>query len=76
MKIKQLSNKLDSLRIRLFLILEQTGLVNYYLQLLKKMCIYLVFYISKLELAPNNILLATNIKIKDNKYKVKRVVDL
>ena len=31
------------------------------------------FYILKLEPAPNNTLIATNIKLEDNKYKVKKI---
>jgi hypothetical protein len=42
--------KLDIVKLRLFKILRQKGLVNYKLELLKKICILLTFYISLLEL--------------------------
>jgi hypothetical protein len=42
--------KLDIVKLRLFKILRQKGLVNYKLELLKKIRILLTFYISLLEL--------------------------
>jgi hypothetical protein len=42
--------KLDIVKLGLFKILRQKGLVNYELELPKRMRIYLVFYISLLEL--------------------------
>ena len=37
------------------------------------MCIYLVFYILKLELVLDNTKVAINIKLEYNKYKVKEI---
>lgn len=66
-KIKRLSQKLDYQKIRLFVIIEKLGLVNYKLQLLKSMLkIYLVFHVSLLELALENTKITKNIEIKDN----------
>ena len=48
---KRLSKKLDHVKVRLFLIKRQKGLVNYKLDLPRDTNIYLVFYISLLELA-------------------------
>jgi hypothetical protein len=41
--------KLDHVKVRLFFILKQTGLVNYQLDLPKDVKIYLVFYVLLLE---------------------------
>ena len=49
---KRLSDKLDHKKLRPFKIIEIKSLVNYRLKLLKTIKIYLVFYISLLELAP------------------------
>ena len=38
--------------------------------------IYLVFYKKLLKLVLPNVELATNIKLKDNKYKVKEIINL
>jgi len=43
--------KLDAVKLGPFKILRQKGLVNYELELLKKMYILLTFYVSLLELA-------------------------
>jgi hypothetical protein len=40
------------------------------------MRIYLVFYKKLLELALPNAVVATNIKLKDNKYIIKEIKDL
>ncbi|PSN58859.1 hypothetical protein BS50DRAFT_509651, partial [Corynespora cassiicola Philippines] len=50
------SKKLDHVKVRLFLILEQKGLVNYKLQLSANTRIYLVFYVLLLESANAEIL--------------------
>ena len=42
---------MDTVKLGLFKILRKKGLVNYELELPKRMRIYLVFYISLLELA-------------------------
>ena len=74
-KIKRPSQKLDHQKIRLFIITEKLGPVNYKLQLLKSMLkIHPVFYVSLLEPALENIKITKNIEIKDNteqEYKVK-----
>ena len=49
-KLNKLTKKLDVVKLGLFKILRQKGLVNYELELLKKMRILLTFYISLLEL--------------------------
>ena len=66
-KIKRLSQKLDYQKIKLFIIIEKLGLVNYKLRLLKSMSkIHLVFHVSLLEPALENIKITKNIEIKDN----------
>jgi hypothetical protein len=40
------------------------------------MRVYFVFYKKLLELAPLNTKLATDIELKDNKYKIKEIRDL
>jgi len=52
LRTKKLSNKLNSLKVGLFNVLKQIGLVNYKLKLLLLIKIYLVFYVKLLELAP------------------------
>ncbi len=47
---KRLSKKLDYIKIGLFSIKKSKGLVNYKLNLLADTKIYLIFYISRLEL--------------------------
>ena len=47
-------DKLDYLQIGPFRILERRGLVIFKLDLLKKLRIYLIFYISLLKKAPKN----------------------
>jgi hypothetical protein len=49
-KLNKPTKKLDAVKLRLFKILRQKGLVNYKLELPKKMHILLTFYISLLEL--------------------------
>ena len=49
-KIIRLSNKLDYIKLGLFRIRKILGLINYKLNLLKKMRIYLSFYILVLKL--------------------------
>jgi hypothetical protein len=48
-KSNKLTKKLDVVKLGLFKILRQKGLVNYELELLKKMRILLTFYVSLLE---------------------------
>ena len=54
-KTKRLSDKLDYTKLRPFKIKEKLGLIIFKLALLKTIRIYLVFYISLLELAPINV---------------------
>ena len=56
-RMTRLSNKLDSLRIGLFKVKRQIGLVNYKLQLPKDTRIHLVFYVLLLELALRDMLI-------------------
>ena len=64
------------MRIELFKIKKKIELVNYKLKLAKNIKIYLVFYILLLELAPKNSKVVTDIKFKNKKYKVEKVLDL
>jgi hypothetical protein len=50
-KLDKPTKKLDAVKLGPFKILRQKGLVNYELELSKRMRIYLVFYVSLLELA-------------------------
>jgi hypothetical protein len=78
-QIKQLNTKLDHKKLELFKIKRIIGLVNYKLVLPKTMNIYLVFYISLLELVPLEILLAPITKIEpvnlNAEYKVEEILD-
>ena len=49
-KFNKLTKKLDIVKLGLFKILRKKGLVNYKLELSKRIRIYLVFYILLLEL--------------------------
>lgn len=53
-KTKRPSNKLDHIKLGPYKIRDKLELVIYKLELPKEMRIYLVFYISLLEPAPNN----------------------
>ena len=59
-KTKRLSTKLDFKKLGPYEILEKIRPVNFRLQLPKGSRLYLVFYISLLELAAELILLVTN----------------
>ena len=70
---------MDYLRLGPFKIEEKLGLVSYRLKLpnsIKK--IYLVFYISLLELILENAKLAINIEIEEtkNEYKVEKILEI
>ena len=75
-KIKWPSQKLDHQKIRLFMIEEKTGPVNYWLRLPELMkCLHPVFHISLLEPALQNTQTTENIEIEDdNEYKVKKIL--
>ena len=78
-KTNKLSDKLDYRKLGPFIIKKVRKAINYELQLLKNMKIYLVFYISLLELALHNALKALYIEIKlinlNAKYKVKKILN-
>jgi hypothetical protein len=78
-QIKQLNTKLDHKKLGLFKIKKIIGLVNYKLILPKTINIYLVFYISLLELVLLGILLVPVTEIKpinlNIKYKIEEILD-
>jgi hypothetical protein len=78
LRIKRLSKGLNNIKVRLFLISKQNGLVIYTLKLLLDAKIYPRFYISLLELADLETLLQRTFryKIKEEKeFKVKKILD-
>jgi diacylglycerol kinase len=76
---KQPSTKLDYKKLELFKIKRIIRLVNYELVLPKTMNIYLVFYISLLELVLLGVLPALVIEIElvntNIEYKIKEILD-
>jgi hypothetical protein len=78
-KMKQPSQKLDHQKIRLFIIKEKLGPVNYKLQLLKSMLkIHPVFHISLLEPALKNVKITKDMEINNDtkqEYKVKEILN-
>ena len=76
---KQPSTKLDHKKLGLFKIKRIIRLVNYKLVLLKTMNIYLVFYISLLELVLLGVLLVPITEIElvnpNAEYKIEEVLD-
>jgi hypothetical protein len=78
-QIKQLNTKLDHKKLGLFKIKKVVGLVNYKLVLPKTMNIYLVFYISLLELVLPGALLVPITEIEpinpNTKYKIEEILD-
>jgi hypothetical protein len=76
---KQPSTKLDHKKLGLFKIKKVIRLVNYELILPKTINIYLVFYISFLELVLLGVLLAPVTEIKlvnlNTEYKIKEILD-
>src|SRR5271167_871633 len=78
--IKQLSNKLDFKKLRLYKIKRVIRLVNFELLLLHNSRIHLIFYIALLELADNLILLLDKEEIqlinKEIKYNVNQVLNI
>ena len=74
-KSKRLSKKLDYIKVRLFLIKQQRGLVNYELSLPRDTNIYLVFYILLLELADAQTPLQEIFYFEDEEeYEVKEIL--
>ena len=61
--MKRLNNKLDYKKLKLFRINKVIRLVNFRLSLLKIINIYLIFYISLLELVLFRVLTTLNIDI-------------
>jgi hypothetical protein len=78
-QIKQPSTKLDHKKLGLFKIKRVTRLVNYKLILPRTINIYLVFYISLLELVLLGVLLVPVTEIEpvnpNTKYKIKKILD-
>jgi hypothetical protein len=76
---KRLNTKLDHKKLGLFKIKKVIGLVNYKLVLPKTINIYLVFYISLLELVLLGVLLVPVIEIElvnpNTEYKIKEILD-
>ena len=60
-KSDKLIKKLDAVKLGLFKILRKKGLVNYELELLKKIRILLTFYVSLLELVTLDAKLQTDV---------------
>ena len=77
--MKRLNDKLDYKKLGLFRINKVVGLVNFRLSLLKIINIYLVFYISLLELVLPRALAALNMNINlvnlDAIYKVEELLN-
>jgi hypothetical protein len=68
-------DKLDYLRIGPFRISEIRGLVIFKLDLLKKLRIYLIFYISLLEKALKNAkIVIPKVEVDKTEYKVERII--
>ena len=75
-KSKRLSKKLDYVKVGPFLIKQQKGLVNYKLDLPRDTNIYLVFYVSLLELVDSRTPLQETFYFGDEeKYKVERILE-
>jgi hypothetical protein len=77
LQTKQLSKRLNNVKVRLFLILKQNRLVTYTLKLLVDTKIHPRFYINLLELANLETLLQRTFRYKtkeDNTFKVKKIV--
>jgi hypothetical protein len=76
---KRPSTKLDHKKLGLFKIKRITRLINYKLVLPKTINIYLVFYISFLELIPLGVLLAPITEIElvnpNAEYKIEEILD-
>ena len=74
-KSKRPSKKLDHVKVRLFLIKQQKGLVNYELDLPRDTNIHPVFYVSLLELVDTQTPLQETFYFKNKaEYKVERIL--
>ena len=71
--------KLDFVKLGLYKIIKQTGLVNYRLKLLARSCVYLIFYISLLKKAFLEVKANTTQDVQPEhnftKYKVKKILN-
>jgi hypothetical protein len=78
-QIKQPNIKLDHKKLGLFRIKRITGLINYKLVLPRTINIYLIFYISFLELVLLEVLLVFVTEIElvnpNTKYKIEEILD-
>ena len=77
--IKRFSKKLDYKYIKPYLIIKKISENNYELDLLLKVKIYLIFYISLLKDVTNiNVIKAgrNDVKIKTNKYEIKKFLNV
>jgi hypothetical protein len=75
---KQLSKRLNNIKVRLFLILKQNRPVIYTLKLLLDVKIYPRFYINLLELASLETLLQQTFRYKieeEKEFKVKKILN-
>ena len=77
--IKRLSKKLNYKYIGPYLVIKRISENNYELDLLLKVKIYLIFYISLLEDVININVIKTgrnNVEIKINKYEIKKILNV
>ena len=77
--IKRFNKKFDYKYIGLYKIIKKILKNNYELDLLLKVKIYLIFYISLFKNAININVIKTkrdNVKIKANKYKIKKILNV
>ncbi len=73
----RLSRKLDYIKVGLFLVIRNKGPINYKLQLLPDAKIYLVFYISILELVDSNTPLQETFYFQieeENEFEAERIL--
>ena len=77
--IKRFNKKLDYKYIELYKIIKKILENNYKLDLLLKVKIYLIFYISLLKNVTDINVIKTgrdNVKIKANKYEIKKILNI
>ena len=76
-KTRRLNKKLNYIKVRLFFIKEEKGSVNYRLALLQDAKVYLVFYVSLLELADARTPLQTTFYYnteEETEFKVEKIL--